>query len=373
MNRTLEERRQEWVLFGSAVFACLGLAWLLVALPPMQETNAWTIDFVAYRDAALRLVDGGSPYSPRSLAGPFLPFGSDLYLYPPTMALAFTPVARMALGEGAVVWYLLHVGSLALAAALMPVRAHIRLLALGLASLSLSVLMDSMNGNVSTMLLLPAAAAWRWLDRPAGSVAMALAISVRTTFGLFLVWQALRRAWRPLLWTITVGAVLVLVTLPMLGVEAYRDYLTMLRHVSVAGEIRSSDLAATALHLGLSASSAWMANILGWAIAVGAVVLSLRRDREVGFMVTLGASLLTAPLMWEHYLTLVMLTGAFLASRGRPWGMGLLVLTWLPRETLSFVAIAATLLPFLARDAEDVTTSAARSHLSAPSQDRATT
>jgi hypothetical protein len=276
----------------------------------------------------------------------------------------------MALGEGAVVWYVLHVGSLALAAALMPVRAHIRLLALGLASLSLSVLMDSMNGNVSTMLLLPAAAAWRWLDRPAGSVAMALAISVRTTFGLFLVWHALRRAWRPLMWTITVGALLVLITLPMLGVEAYRDYFTMLRHVSVAGEIKSSDLAATALRLGVPASSAWMANMLGWAIAFGAVVLSLRRDREVGFMVTLGASLLAAPLMWEHYLTLVMLTGAFLASRGRPWGLGLLVLTWLPHETLSFVAIAATLLPFLAHDAEAVASGSAWRPVLAPRQDR---
>ena len=34
----------------------------------------------------------------------------------------------------AVVWYLLHVGSLVFAAALMPVRLHIRLLAFGLAS-----------------------------------------------------------------------------------------------------------------------------------------------------------------------------------------------------------------------------------------------
>jgi hypothetical protein len=56
--------------------------------------------------------------------------------------------------------------------------------------------------------------------------------------------------------------------------------------------------------------------------------------------------------MWEHYLTLVMLTAAFLASRGRPWGLGLLVLTWLPHEVLGFVAIAATLLPFLAREAD---------------------
>jgi hypothetical protein len=67
-------------------------------------------------------------------------------------------------------------------------------------------------------------------------------------------------------------------------------------------------------------------------------------------MVTLGASFLTAPLMWEHYLTLVMLTGAFLAARGRPWGLLMLPATWLPDYLLAFVAIAAMLLPFLARE-----------------------
>ena len=75
-------------------------------------------------------------------------------------------------------------------------------------------------------------------------------------------------------------------------------------------------------------------------------------------MVTLGASLLMAPLMWEHYLALTVLPAAFLAGRGRVWAVGLPFLTWLPHEFLPFVAIAATLLPFIARDmatADDAT------------------
>ena len=68
----------------------------------------------------------------------------------------------------------------------------------------------------------------------------------------------------------------------------------------------------------------------GKAIAIGAIVLSLRRDREVGFMVTLIASLLLSPLLWDHYLAMLLLPAAFLAGRGRPWGMLLPLAAWLP-------------------------------------------
>lgn len=351
-QRSTSTAREHWILFASIIVAGLGLAWLLVALPAMETTGDWAMDFVAYREAALRVAQGGSAYLPSTLAGPFLPYGDGLYMYPPVLALAIRPVAELDPAASAVAWYLLHVAALVVSAALMPVRAPIRLVTFGVASVSLAVIVDSMNGNVSTLLLVPMAAAWRWLDRPAASVAVAVATSVRTTFGLFLVWMLLRRAWRPAIWTVMAGATLLLISAVVVGIDGYREYLTVLGNVSVADEIGSSDLARFAFWLGAPAADAWMANIVGWVLALAAIGLGLRRDAEVGFMVTLGASLLTAPLMWEHYLTLVMLTGAFLAARGRAWGLLLLPATWLPDHLLAFVAIAATLLPFLARERE---------------------
>jgi hypothetical protein len=79
---------------------------------------------------------------------------------------------------------------------------------------------------------------------------------------------------------------------------------------------------------------------------------SLRRDREVGFMVTLTGSLLLSPLLWDHYLALLVLPAAFLAGRGRPWALALPLLAWLPPVTYPAVVLVATLLPFLARDPE---------------------
>jgi hypothetical protein len=89
----------------------------------------------------------------------------------------------------------------------------------------------------------------------------------------------------------------------------------------------------------------------GYAAAIAAILLGLRRDREVGFMMTLGASLLLAPLMWDHYLAALVLPAALLAQRGRPIGLLLPLLTWLPAEALPVVALAATYLPLWARDA----------------------
>ncbi|MEP7361094.1 MAG: hypothetical protein ABI744_05885, partial [Chloroflexota bacterium] len=39
---------------------------------------------------------------------------------------------------------------------------------------------------------------------------------------------------------------------------------------------------------------------------------------------------------------------AFLAARGRPWGLALPLLAWLPQPALPLVALAGLLLPFLA-------------------------
>ena len=62
-------------------------------------------------------------------------------------------------------------------------------------------------------------------------------------------------------------------------------------------------------------------------------------------MVTIGATLLLAPLLWDHYLASLILPAAFLAQRGRRGASLLPLLAWLPEPLLPVLAIAATLLP----------------------------
>ena len=65
-------------------------------------------------------------------------------------------------------------------------------------------------------------------------------------------------------------------------------------------------------------------------------------------MVAVGSSLLLAPVLWDHYLALVVLPAALLAARGRSWGLALPLLTWLPAVLLPLVALLAVALPFWA-------------------------
>lgn len=331
----------------------VGLLWVALALPGLTSTSNWGEDFVAYHEAASRLLETGSPYVPASLETDFEPQGQFLYLYPPPLSIAVTPLTVLDADVGATLWYVLRIGALALAAALMPVRPTTRLLAFGISLFSYAILRDLVMGNVSILITLGLSAGWRWLDRPAGSIALALTASVRVTTGAYLIWFGLRRAWRSLAAMVAAGLAVLVVSLPIVGVDGYRDYLALLGNVSDTGDLEQNrHLTVLALELGVPEDRLWLVLVPVWAAALVAMALSTRRDREVGYMVTAGAALLLAPLMWDHYLSMLLLPAAFLFERGRRWAIVLPLLSWLPPPLTPLAPVAALLLPFLARSAE---------------------
>ena len=134
----------------------------------------------------------------------------------------------------------------------MPVRPTVRLAAFAVTALSYPAMKDLILGNVSVLLLLPVVIAWRRLDEPLGSIAQAVAISVRPTLGVLLIWQALRRRWSAVAWTLASGLVLIALTLPFVGLRGYTEYLAVLRNMSaVSGVHLNHDLSSSALKLGL--------------------------------------------------------------------------------------------------------------------------
>jgi hypothetical protein len=118
----------------------------------------------------------------------------------------------------------------------------------------------------------------------------------------------------------------------------------------VMGVDRNLDFGSTALSLGLPYGLGVLLLVSGYVVAIGAILLGLRRDREIGFAVTLMATLLLSPLLWDHYLTNLIVPAALLASRGRRWAVLLPLLGWLPLVLLPVVTVAGMLLPFLAPD-----------------------
>ncbi len=343
----------------------LGLFWLLLLFVRYREgmwiddtwvfhDAAWAFDLAAYVNAAQRLVDEGSLYASDLVAGPFEPGPANLFYYAPPLGVAMLPFTDLPLTDGSAIWWALHVIAMFLACAIMPVRLLLRALAFTVLAFSLPGLKDPVLGNVSMPLILPMVMAWRWLDRPVGSIVMAAAISVRPSLGIFLLWQLLRRRWRAAMWTVAAGLGLVLLTLPFVGTTGYLDYLAVLGNLSVPlGASENRDLGALALALGGSDGAVWLARWGGVAVATAALLYSLRRDREIGYMVMLCASLLLVPLLWDHYLATLIVPAAFLAQR--LWGPLILLplVSWLPIAS-PLLVIGTMLLPFLVPRSEPV-------------------
>ncbi|MGZ6271978.1 MAG: hypothetical protein ACXWPJ_07910, partial [Candidatus Limnocylindrales bacterium] len=97
----------------------------------------------------------------------------------------------------------------------------------------------------------------------------------------------------------------------------------------------------------LSPALAQLALFVGYGLGILAIALGLRRDRATGFVMTVMASLLLAPLLWVHYLVALILPAALLAARGYRWAILLPLLGWLPEPLLALAALAGTFLPLL--------------------------
>ena len=348
---------------GAGLALAGGIVLLLAISNWIGRSPGWAYDFHAYYDAALRLIATGTPYQAETLGGPFRPGPFGLYLYSPVPALFFMPLTSLGEPAAVVVWLALRVGLLVVACALMPVPRAVRLATLGIAGLSAPVLFDLNLGNVSLIVTFFAVLVWRYLDRPIGSIALAASLTMRPTMALIGGWWVLRGLWRPVLWTAAAGLAILVATLPFVGIERWLELVTVLRNVSNVTGVRANlDLGSSVLLMG---GPLWLAQVwlyAGYVVAGGAVLLSLRRDRELSFVVTVMATLFLSPLLWDHYLTNLLIPAAFLASRGRWWGLLLPLLCWSPQLlaiifpglrgvaefVLVYIALAGLLLPFLA-------------------------
>jgi hypothetical protein len=336
------------------VIGIAGGAWILLSVFSFVKTPGWGYDFEAYLLAAYRLAQGHSPYLAWTLAAPFRPGPYGLYLYAPPLAVVLLPLTTLSVPAATAAWFVLRGVLLIASCLLMPLRWQTRAVVLGVAAISEAVLVDMNLGNVSLLVLFASVVAWRFLDRPLGAASIAFAMTVRPTFAIYFVWWVLRRRWREIAVCLVTGLAIILLTLPFVGVNGYRDFLTLLRNLSdVTGVPNNQDFGSSVARLGLPSIVSTGALVLGYVIAVVAIVVSLRRGAEISYLVTLGATLLLSPLLWDHYLVLVLPAIGFLLERRTVAGaiLALLTLFWMPAWLAPFVALGATLGPFLARPA----------------------
>ncbi len=325
-----------------------GLVMLLLAARSFVGSSGFAYDYMAYDSAARRIVAGLALYPPGTAEAYNSGSYAGLYLYPPPLAVWLIPLTLVDTSTGALAWLSLRIGLLTAAVAILPVPLLARAGVLAVAAISFPVWYDLNLGNVSITVFILSALVWRFAGRPLSAAALALAGLVRYPFGIVLIGWLVARRWRLAGWTMLVGAVLVLATVPLVGVSSWLDYAAFVGKLQdVSSGPHNLSLATTAQAFGLPGPHAvWV--LVGIGISLLATIYAARRkDPETALVVSLAATILFFPFFDPHYLVQLLIPAAFLAKRGQWWGLLLPLLGWLPGEVMALAAIAGTLLPLL--------------------------
>ncbi|MEX1173135.1 MAG: glycosyltransferase family 87 protein [Chloroflexota bacterium] len=330
---------RRWDL-AAVIAAAVGAAVLVAAAVLFVNSRGFGYDFAAYHAAALRLLDGAPLYLPDTAARYAAGAYEGLYLYPPPLAIAMTPLALLPLDGATTAWMILRIGMLAAGCAILPVAPRVRLLTFAVACVSHAVLFDLNLGNVSLVTFVLATVAWRAMDTPLAAVAHAALVAIRAPFAVvFLGWTA-RGSGRAIAWTIIAGLVMIALTIPVVGVDGYLEYIAILRGLpDITTGPHNLSLRTTGSAAGLPADLAALlvpAGYLAGAIAI--VFAARRRDADVSFVVTVLATLVIAPFIHPHYLVLLLLPTALLLDRGHAWALAIPLAGWLPGTMLPVIA-----------------------------------
>jgi len=281
------------------------------------KPKPWTVDGIYFPDggflfdlhvmwkAGHDVVTGHSPYP---------------FVYPPPAAFLMAPFGALPWGVAVIAFTLSAVAALVLALRLLGVRDwRCHALALGAVPMASSLLI----GTLSPFLALGAAAAWRYRDRRWAVAAAIVGVVVTKIFLWPLVfWLLATRRYRTAATTVALGIGTVVVSWGLLGFDGLRDYPHRLSRVAGLEQDKSYSPFALFRLLGLSPGSARLAVVALTVAALGGIVAVARLkdgDRR-SFLVALGAGLVASPILWMHYLVLLVVPVALYRPRfGAAW------------------------------------------------------
>ena len=292
------------------VFLAVLMTIAVVAYGAKTELLAWDVRF-AYLPAAESVLEGESPYP--ALDDPILEDQKG-YVYPPQLVLALVPLTPLPIDVTAVLVALGLLALLGLTLRVMEVR-DVRCYAaavLWVPSVSALLL-----GNVSIPLALAAAIAWRYRDtvrRPAW--ALGLAISAKLLMWPLLVWTAATRRLAATLWALVIAACATLGAWALIGFEGLTGYPDLLRRLSEIQSERSYSLVGMAATAGLPDEVGKALTLaVGVGLLAGCVAFARRRDDERSFTCAIAASLALSPIVWLHYLVVLLVPMAIARPR----------------------------------------------------------
>ena len=275
-------------------------------------------DFLAYHQAAVRLLSGQPLYDMSFTETG----GFGLFYYPPTFAPFLLPFGLLEGATATWVWIALSLVVFAIGVMALPTSRTVRWWIVFLAGWSFPFVYAVKLGQVGPILFGLFALGWRWSEHPVWlGVTGAVGAAIKMQPGLVLVWAALTRRWR----AVTIGAVTLIVLAVaatiLAGVGAWGDFLTLLRTVSdpITTEHNFTP-GAVAYQAGVPRDVAGLIQLASTVLVVAVILAGVRwATDEASYLMTVVASQLVSPILWDHYAMLMLLPIAYLLSAGRWW------------------------------------------------------
>ncbi len=290
----------------------IGPAMIVAYLAGVYRPHPGTVDGMYFPDggflfdlhvmwqAGRDVVTGHSPYP---------------FVYPAPAAFLMAPFGALPWSVAVVAFTLSLVAALVLALRLLGVRDW-RCHALALASLPMAS--SIMIGTLSPFIALGAAAAWRYRDRRFVVAAAIVGVVVTKIFlWPLVIWLVATRRFRTAATTVVLGIVLSVGCWGILGFDGLRDYPHRLGRVAGLEQDKSYSPFALFRLFDLSSGSARLA-VLALTVAGLAAIMAVARgndgDRR-SFLVALGIGLIASPIVWLHYLVLLVVPLALYRPR----------------------------------------------------------
>jgi hypothetical protein len=279
-------------------------------------------------NAGVAILHGHTPYQPGFLAHQAAimhaggiavgetsnkPFSIPVY---PAMAnVAVVPLSLLPFWLAATIYSLLSVAALLVGLRLLGVRDW-RCLALAL--ISWPFMFGLFLGAIGPFLVLGTGIAWRYRDRlwpPA--LAIATVVGAKVFPWPLGVWLLITRRYKALALTVAAGVVLTFGAWALIGFDGLAQYPKMLSEVSFLQEGRAVSVVAVLLVAGVPAG---MASAITMGLT-GALLFTAWRiaggpdgDRR-SFALVIIAALTSTPIVWEHYMVLLLVPVALVSPR----------------------------------------------------------
>jgi hypothetical protein len=201
-------------ILGLVLIVGIVVSWLLYDLWFWGQTIQ-LYDLNVYLGSASRWLDGGQPYLTAPLTTWSSDARSDFFLYPPPLLPVFAALSRLPDGPVAVGWVglMMACGYKAYRFLGLPRAFSLALLAFPPVAIGFE------SGNVASLTFLLFAAS----VRSGGALIVDCLFKVQA--GLPALWLIRERRWRGVLAGVGAVAVIVLITLPFVGVDSWRAWL----------------------------------------------------------------------------------------------------------------------------------------------------